>query len=500
MVFSHMKDMSKLVFVMVGVMIGMSIGYIGSGRRCTATVFERSETFSEMVEDDFSSGGSLENIPVVNREPVCVYPRPDRVHTFTSWETEEEVELKAYDRSTCSGTDGFALLREGISVREALARCVNWPLCQFVSCNKDGVCQLRSPSCNLKRNEPGNTTVFVITERTALTVATWPNLIENLKPLKTLRNGRSSVSRKVENTVCNYRVPGWKFGTRDTTEYPYIEVTPDDFFQMKNTVLVDPFHKLIFFKVAKVMSTNLLGLYDRLLGHTDVVKDFNQTMNIHAIENTHFRRRMTLGSLSVLQANQIMNDPSWKKIVFLRDPTERFLSFYLDKIGTKKGFAARFGRREGEITFEEMISYISSDAREPYGTGPKTDTHYRNQVLLNRFFKFLPQFDFIAWGTTQNAELMLRRYGLWEEYSSQELWPAGFMRNGGTHRTGSENKYEKYYNDSSLLEKVKKAYAMDYAFLNNLGLVDEDSLPVRGLNMRSQNIRCCKIGCIPAGF
>jgi len=41
---------------------------------------------------------------------------------------------------------------------------------------------------------------------------------------------------------------------------------------------------------------------------------------------------MQVRGLSLEESTAIMNDPSWKRVLFLRDPAHRLLSAYMDKV------------------------------------------------------------------------------------------------------------------------------------------------------------------------
>eukprot|EP01060_Flectonema_neradi_P011415 TRINITY_DN1849_c0_g1_i1.p1 TRINITY_DN1849_c0_g1~~TRINITY_DN1849_c0_g1_i1.p1 ORF type:complete len:304 (+),score=54.26 TRINITY_DN1849_c0_g1_i1:175-1086(+) len=295
---------------------------------------------------------------------------------------------------------------------------------------------------------------------------------------------------------------------RTSKKYPYTKVTWRDYISFATRTCAIPQHKIVFFRMAKVMSTNIRGLSDRMLGHRDLILDLNQTTMLHMMDSSPARPRKELRFLKLKEVNQIMNDPTWRKVLFLRDPVERLLSCYLDKFMKEApkdvvdegigNFGTLFGRKAapGSVTFPEFVSFVGSSKPAPYGIGPDTNVHFRSQMLVSNLFKFLPHFDQIGWGNSASAEHVLKRYGLWEQYSSKELWPFGFMRNGGSHPTGSSNKKDAYYTEE-LKEAARKAYDIDYAFLKRIGLENKEDMPVSGLSMMPLNSGCCDLGCVP---
>ena len=90
-------------------------------------------------------------------------------------------------------------------------------------------------------------------------------------------------------------------------------------------VYVSKKHKLMLTTIPKVACTEFMRLMFRMTGDTNWKLD------------PHFRtKRPVLAQLPFsgdesLQATAILNDPTWTKGVFFRDPAERLLSAYIDK-------------------------------------------------------------------------------------------------------------------------------------------------------------------------
>ena len=105
--------------------------------------------------------------------------------------------------------------------------------------------------------------------------------------------------------------------------------------------------------------------------------------------------------------------------------------------------------------------------------------------------KFLPLYNFVGSFThlKEHTELMLRKAGLWDEFGAQG-WPlkapggsgkvpargptgSMFQKNTAWHADGTSSKTEQYYTPE-LLERVKKAYAMDYEMLSQIGALGSE--------------------------
>ena len=406
--------------------------------------------------------------------------------------TGNSIRFLVFTDSECATEYVRPLNGKRIIESEALRRCATWRLCQSLQC-RAGKCKMFSPTCELKAS--AGSKVFVIIDRVPTKIPLRSSLLGNLKPLEDIRNGRKPISGVVDLPTCR-KVNSFKWRDaerRTSSEYPFIHVTVRDKRNMNVMTQIDPIHKIVIFRTPKVMSTNAYILGDRLIGHKDVVLDTNLTLDVYLMTSSKLRPRMSFLHLNLEQANQVMNDPTWKKVLFVRDPAERFLSMWMDKIvGMKLPFRNFFGNN----SFSKQVRYLTDAGPPPAGNGPLTNIHYRQQFYINHVYKFLPHFDFIAWGTSANAETMLKKYGLWKEFGAPELWPYGFMRNSGTHKTDSTSKFDEHYTPE-LLRKVKEAYKLDYGFLEYVGLLDRNSTPQSGSYLTSFKQACCWETCFP---
>ena len=87
-------------------------------------------------------------------------------------------------------------------------------------------------------------------------------------------------------------------------------------------IVVERF-KLIFFYVPKVACTVWKKLFRRMMGYDDW-----STKYPHSRTNNGL---VYLDEYNTSYASHIMNSPDYTRVIFLRDPKERFLSAYLDK-------------------------------------------------------------------------------------------------------------------------------------------------------------------------
>eukprot|EP01063_Lacrimia_lanifica_P011004 TRINITY_DN17769_c1_g4_i1.p1 TRINITY_DN17769_c1_g4~~TRINITY_DN17769_c1_g4_i1.p1 ORF type:complete len:674 (+),score=197.29 TRINITY_DN17769_c1_g4_i1:69-2090(+) len=263
---------------------------------------------------------------------------------------------------------------------------------------------------------------------------------------------------------------------------------------------VDPFHKLVFFVIPKVASTELVKLYERGLGMPDYpATDWSYAPHYKFGDGTSERFR--LGALSPVNASLILNSPLYKKVVLFREPLERMVSAYTEKL--KMGSLLQTYKVDN-MTFPEFVERLANPELKGvrHSSGPNVDPHYKQQTLVGNLYKFLPLMDFIGWANGDHAKLMLERYGLWE--SLGESWrgnpEAGFMqrtKRKNSHYTGDTKSKVDTMFTPELREKAIKALALDIALFEEIGLVP-DGPPVDGRNAVYRGQRCDKNGfCLP---
>lgn len=134
-----------------------------------------------------------------------------------------------------------------------------------------------------------------------------------------------------------------------------------------------PKAKLIFCGIPKVGVSEWLKLFRRLTGAGDY------------LSFPHYKQDLTefhLSSLPLKQAEAMLTDPSWTKAVFFRDPAERLLSAYLDKI-VGEGYTQKFfniGSGDDPnptvLSFEEFVNLTANTIRK--NKHDRKGVHYRS--------------------------------------------------------------------------------------------------------------------------
>lgn len=211
-----------------------------------------------------------------------------------------------------------------------------------------------------------------------------------------------------------------------------------------------------------------------------------------------------------VQRNIWYNDDSWTKAILIREPAERLLSAYLDKIKSNKPTDNRpFGPN---VTFAEFIDIIAmknitknDDYKVFTGLSWNTDPHWRPQAWSCGLSDFLPRFDYVG-GLDKAAfhtKALLQKVGLWEPYGKlyrvsersekkgnrYMTWPPEPLKDGEValgfqqqtshdidlHSRGTKKKLDEYYSPE-LMAKVKKLYWMDFALWDAVQAAGEEGI------------------------
>jgi hypothetical protein len=110
----------------------------------------------------------------------------------------------------------------------------------------------------------------------------------------------------------------YRYTTMEQFKLPY-----EFFSDFQHHFFFLPDAKLLFCGIPKVGISEFVNFFRYSYG----AKDY--------LSMPHFkadREEFLLGRLSRFTATQLIQDPTWTKAVFFRDPAERLLSAYLDKI------------------------------------------------------------------------------------------------------------------------------------------------------------------------
>lgn len=206
--------------------------------------------------------------------------------------------------------------------------------------------------------------------------------------------------------------------------------------------IVVPRYKLIFFWNQKSACSYWKRVFQYIQGIPR-----KQFQFIHTPERSGLKY---LDNYSNKSISQMMNDPTWIKATFVREPRERLLSAYLDKAIDNSFILEKCNR--SVKSFAEFIE-LTRTCKDPHWESQvRLPQHYYKHMIVG-VMENLPDF----------TEKLLRKVGAWND--TVRHWLQNRKRNDlvvtRMHATNAKNKILKYYTHS-LEKKIVTRYQKDY--------------------------------------
>jgi len=296
---------------------------------------------------------------------------------------------------------------------------------------------------------------------------------------------------QLEATWCDHRSSAKKTATTTTSRIPEA-VHPMGCSRYGMSGGSGPYDRLIVFPSAKLAFCGIpkagITRWIQFLRFTFGAKDY-QDAPYYKFDHMPFY----FDQLRPEVQREIWNDPSWTRAVLIREPTERLLSAYLDKIHgsadhQNTSFADFVGGLSQPPTTRENLP--NGSFLKMTGVSWYTDPHWRPQSYSCGLGKLLPYFDYVGGldRVAEHTKAILQSVSLWETYGKhyrlsqnrthkrkigirppEPLEPGqvalGFQQETSVsdhHSRGAQTKIDEYYTPG-LLETVKELYRDDYA-------------------------------------
>lgn len=228
-------------------------------------------------------------------------------------------------------------------------------------------------------------------------------------------------------------------------------------------------YKLIFFTTAKNACTMWLLLLRRMMH----IQKWNE-IDIDAEKllpwNPEYNGLKYLYDYNISYANKIITDPRWTRAIFVRDPKERFVSAYIDKVVRSKNYILN------------KCCPTKGDCVEPSKANITTFLHEVAYFCHNQHWRpqhmqmTSPQWSYINFvghmdTLKDDAERLLKRLGVWEKFGSSGWGSNGKeqifqseMQGDNTGRMHATNakRYIRSYITPELEIELNEYYANDY--------------------------------------
>ncbi|KAM9149397.1 carbohydrate sulfotransferase 9-like [Pangshura tecta] len=226
-------------------------------------------------------------------------------------------------------------------------------------------------------------------------------------------------------------------------------------------IFVEHNHKFIYCEVPKVGCSN----WKKII----ILLTMNLSRKANEVQQNLIHRTPLIKRLSSYPSDyQEELLTSYTKVMFTRDPLERLVSAYRDKLLHSEPYysitvaneikaTCRKNKNSAEkVTFQEFVNFILTKNQE------HLDIHWKPMFLLcdpcNIHYDILGKFETLE----QDSEHVLRNIG-----APEDLHYPNFKTHSSEKRTNDDITLEYFRKLSSeQIEKIKKLYQMDFALFN----------------------------------
>lgn len=258
------------------------------------------------------------------------------------------------------------------------------------------------------------------------------------------------------------RIPGIQTDFVQKDDYIYMGGPREDAWDEAPVIIES--HKLVFFTVPKVGCTVWKQLFRRMMGYQDYQNQNPRNVMPH---NPRVNGLKYLTDYSLHNASIIMTSPEWTRAIMVREPKQRFLSAFLDKVVNHPVFIKLKCCPDGSCV--EKASRGLSDFLD---LAKKCENaHWRSQHERVDA-KYWPYMDHVLHLETAetDAKALLTKIGAWEDYGASgwgsngtsTIFQAKGKSGAGNHATFSNSHVWEWYTPS-VERHVEEYYQTDYA-------------------------------------
>jgi Sulfotransferase family len=227
-------------------------------------------------------------------------------------------------------------------------------------------------------------------------------------------------------------------------------------------------YKLIFFTTAKNACTMWFLLLRRMMH----IKNWNEVdINVERLLpwNPEYNGLKYLYDFNISYANEIITDPQWTRAIFVRDPKERFLSAYIDKVIRSKNYLLNKCCPTTGDCVEPSQSNITTFLHEVAYFCHNQHWRPQNLQMTSQQWSYV---NFVGYMDTiqEDAERLLKRLGVWEKYGrsgwgsngKEHIFQTEIGDNTGRMHATNAKRYLRSYITPALEIELNEYYANDY--------------------------------------
>jgi len=232
------------------------------------------------------------------------------------------------------------------------------------------------------------------------------------------------------------------------------------------SAVVIPSHKLIFVPIPKVACTVWYKLFRRMTGLEDWQSELGPLP-----QNPDVNGLTYLADYSRAQATDMWTSPSWTKAIMVRDPKERLLSAYLDKVKHSYTRALVHGAccqdtndcaNEQNMTLSQFVNLLVD--RECWNTGDHWNL--QSERMERKYWPHVTSILHLN-DAAGDARRLLEQVGAWDEFGASGWGSDGKASIFGTsvttrHMTNASELVGFYYDTPALVKQVEFLFAKDY--------------------------------------
>jgi Sulfotransferase family len=319
-----------------------------------------------------------------------------------------------------------------------------------------------------KRGKPAHIfTLILLILTTLLQISNYQAKLNHLNVLPSLLSQNTTEDIHRQDNLTAITIPPILQRNRYTEDSTQL-VQYGDFIYLKNDwdgapVVLEEF-KLIFFAAAKVACTTWKQLFRRMMGQPDwKLEEYKKLLPW----NPELNGLKYLYDYNPEKASEMMTSSNWTRAIFIRDPKERFLSAYLDKVVKNEYYLNQkccpytyscFSQAKSSLHGFLQVMYTCDDAHW-------RPQHKRMEEKYWSYVNFVGRMESLE----EDSERLLKKVGAWEEYGrtgwgktkKEHMFQAKAGGSGRRHATSASQKLKSYLTPE--LEKaIDQYYAKDY--------------------------------------